>query len=98
REWIGVGLEWYSGDDLPIIKRLPPDLFPKYKTEVMQPKYLVPNAVKGWLMVRYSNRAEGGALVDQMLFMGKVLYITQALLSDLGVDDLMNYSESEMEW
>ena len=50
--YLGIGLEWYSGGDLEIMDRLPPDLFPQYKRDRMQPRFLVPNALRGWLFVK----------------------------------------------
>ena len=97
-EWLGVGLEWYSGGDYPIIDRLPPDLFPQYKRDKMKPEFLVPNAVKGWLMVRFADQLTDTDLLGHMVFFGKILYITKALVPDLSIADLLNYTNDQLAW
>lgn len=97
-QWLGVGLEWYSGSDHAIIDRLPPELFPQYKRDKMKPRYLVPNAVKGWLMVRFAEGVSEKDLLGQMVYYGKVMFITSALLPDVPDADLLNYTEDQMAW
>lgn len=97
-QWLGVGLEWYSGNDHPIIDRLPPDLFPQYKRDKMRIDYLVPNAVKGWLMVQYANQLEGKDLLGHMVFHGKMAFVTSALLPDVPLTDILNYTQEQIQW
>lgn len=97
-QYLGMGLEWYSGGDLKILNRLPPDLFPQYKRDKMAPRFLVPNALKGWLMVRFSEAQNGEDLLARMVFAGKILYTAKVLLGNEKDADLLNYSPQQMEW
>jgi hypothetical protein len=95
---IGVGLEWYSGSDLDVVKQLPPDLFPQYKRNKMQPEYLAINALKGWLFYTYQDQLTGDDLLARMVFSGKVLYTAQALMGEVEEETLLNYTSEEMTW
>lgn len=96
RDWLGVGLEWYIGYDNEVVKQLPPDLFPQYKREKMDPKYMVVNAVKGWLFVNHQDLS-GESLLEQMVFRGKVLFITK-VLTETDEALVLNFDEEELSW
>ncbi len=98
KKFLGIGLEWYSGNDLDIINRLPPDLFPQYKRDKMLPEYMVINALKGWLFVNYQDKLNGESLLNRMAFSGKIHYIAKVLMENVADKDLLNYSTSEIEW
>ncbi len=97
-QYLGVGLEWYSGSDQPILDRLPPELFPQYKRDKMLSKYLVGNALKGWLFVKFQSKQNGESLLNRMVFSGKIHFLTKILLEDISDADLLNYSEVQAEW
>ncbi len=96
--WLGIGLEWYAGSDHKWVKQLPPDLFPQYKRDKMQPEYLVPNALRGWLLFRFREMAGEEELLAEMIFAGKVAYITKALLQHNDERRVMNYTEAQLAW
>ncbi len=96
--WIGVGLEWFAGKDNKWVKQLPPDIFPQYKRDKMERQYLVPNALRGWLMYRYRELAQDEDLLGEMIFAGKVLYLTRILLQLEDEQRVLNYSPSQMRW
>lgn len=96
--WLGVGLEWYAGSEHKWVKQLPPDLFPQYKRDKMQPEYLVPNALRGWLLFRFREMAGEEELLDEMIFAGKVTYIAKALLQHSDESRVLNYSEAQLAW
>lgn len=95
---LGIGLEWYSGNDLEMLDRLPPDLFPMYKRNKMMPEFMVVNAIKGWLMVKYQDLQNGDNLLNKMAFSGKISYITQALLDKITNREVLNYTREEINW
>lgn len=95
--WLGIGLEWYSGTDLPILKQLPPEMFPQYKRDKMNPDYLSVNAVKGWLMVKHQSQLNGEDMLNRLVYSGKILFVADKLLdADMAV--LLNYSQPQLEW
>ena len=97
-QWLGIGLEWYCGEDHAIIKQLPPDLFPKYKLEKMNPDFLVPNALKGYLFYRFREGNTEENLLHTMVYNGKVLFIAAKLLQSDNYADVLNYSKGEISW
>ncbi len=97
-DFLGVGLEWYSGHDFNIIKQLPPDLFPQYKRDKMKPEFLTINALKGWLFFKYQDILNDDDLLARMVFSGKVLYTAEALMGDVKEAELLNYTEEQLSW
>jgi hypothetical protein len=95
-EWLGVGLEWYLSPGNEVVKQLPPELFPQYKRDKMKSQYLVVNALKGWLFYKYQDLL-GDNMLASMVFNGKMLYITRALL-EVSDADLLNYTSAQLEW
>ncbi|MCZ4407991.1 hypothetical protein O3Q51_04180 [Cryomorphaceae bacterium 1068] len=95
-EWLGVGLEWYLSPENEVVKQLPPDLFPQYKRDKMKPQYLAVNALKGWLFFKNQDLT-GEDMLSSMVFNGKMLYITRALM-EVTDADLLNYSPAQLEW
>ncbi len=97
-DWLGVGLEWYAGSDHKYVKQLPPDLFPQYKRDKMQPEYLVPNALRGWVLYTFRDLADEENLLAEMVFAGKAAYITAALLELTDAQRVLNYTEAQKDW
>jgi len=98
KEFLGIGLEWYSGNDLKIFDRLPPDLFPQYKRDKMMPEFMTINALKGWLFVKFQDKLNGQTLLNRMAFSGKISYIAAALHQNVTDRIVLNYSEKQLEW
>ncbi len=98
KAYLGVGLEWYAGSDLKVVQQLPPDLFPQYKRDKMRPELLVVNALKGWLMVTHQNTLNDMSLLGRMVYAGKVIYLTKALMPEVSDADLLNFSEAQLGW
>ncbi|MGB6035041.1 MAG: hypothetical protein WBG42_02150 [Cryomorphaceae bacterium] len=95
-DWLGVGLEWYLSPENEVVKQLPPDLFPQYKRDKMKPQYLAVNALKGWLFFKNQDLL-GENMLASIIFNGKMLYITRALM-EVTDADLLNYTPSQLEW
>lgn len=98
KKYLGIGLEWYSGNDLEIFKRLPPDLFPQYKRDKMMPDFMTINALKGWLLVRYQDKLHGENLLNRMAFAGKIHFVASVLMEKVSDRDLLNYSQQQIDW
>lgn len=95
---LGIGLEWYIGSDNDLIKKLSPQAFPQYEKDKMKPDYLVVDAVKGFLKVKYQSYEQMDNLLSVMVFYGKIMYITDALLHAKPDAVKMNYTEQEWAW
>lgn len=94
--WLGVGLEWYLSPQNKVVEQLPPDLFPQYKRDKMRREYLSVNAMKGWLFFKHQSLS-GEDMLSSMVFSGKMLYITRALM-EVSDANLLNYSTDELAW
>lgn len=95
---LGIGLEWYIGKDHELIKKLSLQAFPKYEKDKMQPDFLVVDAVKGFLKVKFQNYEQMENLLSVMVFYGKILYLTDAMLPSEKDAVKMNYSEAQWDW
>lgn len=95
---LGVGIEWYIGPENDLIKKLSPQAFPQYEKDKMQADYLVVDAVKGFLKVKYQGYEQMENLLSVMVFYGKIMYITDALLHAKPDAIKMNYTDEEWLW
>lgn len=98
RNVLGVGTEFYLGTDHPMLQGLPPDLFPGYVRDKMIPEHLVPNALRGLLLVRLQQRLPARTLLDHMVFYGKVMYILELMLPDRPEEQQFSFTEDEHYW
>lgn len=94
---LGIGLEWYLGKDNRIVKLLPQD-FPQYQRDNMDPAYLVPDAVKGWLLLNFFKKEYADNLLEYIVFYGKVIYAAEAGLAPIADTSLLSYSTAQMTW
>lgn len=98
---IGIALDFYLGKDHEIVQQLEPELFPNYVKENMQPDFLVPDAIKDWSFRktnRYAPVAGEGTLLDQLIYIGKVMYLLDAMLPNTPEHLKMNWTEEELAW
>ena len=95
---LGIGLEWYIGSDNNLIKRLSPQAFPVYEKEKMQPEYLVVDVVKGFVKVKFQEKLKMEDLLSVMIFYGKIMYLTDAMIHDKSNALKMNYTDEEWDW
>jgi hypothetical protein len=95
---IGISLDCYLGQTNKITQMLSTEAFPNYKKENMDEKFLVADAVKGW--VAYQSRAyyHQKDLLSELIFYGKLMYIAEAMVPDLPDSILMNWSDRQWKW
>ena len=95
---LGLGLEWYIGSENELIKRLSGQVFPAYEKAKMLPKYLVVDGIKGFLKVKFQDKLTMENLLGVMVFYGKILYLTDAMLHDKPDAVKMNYTNDQWKW
>jgi hypothetical protein len=95
---LGIGVEWFVGKDSKVVQYLAPDAFPQYVKERMQPEMLVPSAVKGWLQVHYTKDVRGEDLLTNLVEIGKVLYLLDALLPETNPALKFAFTDAQMKW
>ncbi len=96
--YIGIGLEWYVGADNELLKRLPPSQFPRYLKEKMQREYLPSDAIRGYLLVKHSDKVEGNTLLSQLVYFGKIAYLMDALMPEEPDYLKYGYTLEQAEW
>jgi len=97
--YLGVGLEWFLGSDHPIVGTLAPHLFPQYMRNRMQPERVTPTALRGWLLVHFSDPwYRTDRCVDELLYWGKVMFILEQCLPDTPPHLLFDWTAEDMLW
>lgn len=95
---LGIGAEWFIGKDHPVIGYLAPEAFPQYVKDRMEPPMLVPSAVKGWLLVHYTRDIEGADVLTNLVEVGKVMALLDALLPEVDAHLKFAFSAKQLEW
>ncbi|MFT4659884.1 MAG: hypothetical protein ACI8XB_000134 [Patiriisocius sp.] len=95
---IGVGLDWYIGSENKLLLRLPPAQFPQYLRAKMNSNYLVSDILRGYLLVKYSDKIDGKELLNQLMYFGKIAFLMDVLLPDELEYLRYGYTESQMTW
>ena len=98
-EYLAIGLEWFIGHEHPILEKLPPEMFPQYRKLRMHPDLITANALRGWMLVNFQNRGyTGRMLAEDILYWGKVLWLTKRCLPEFHDHLLLDWTPTELEW
>ncbi len=89
-----IGLDNYLGNDFSLYPQVG---IPKYLFQKFSKEYMVSDALKAWLTSEFEG-SEGSKLLDQMIFNGKILYLTKSLLPEVPTHLIFNYKEEELLW
>jgi hypothetical protein len=95
---LGIGVEWFIGSDHPVIGYLAPEAFPQYVKDRMVPEMLVPSALKGWLLVHYTRDIQGADLLTNLVEVGKVMVLLDALAPELDAHLKFAFSKEQLDW
>jgi len=92
---IGVGLEMYLGSDNEIVKQLP---YPEYFKLKMDKKYLLSDVCQSWLINNVIEDQSSDSFLSNLLYWGKILYTTQAMMPEAKKSTIIKYTDLEYEW
>ncbi len=95
---LGISLDCYLGKDHPITSKLPNEMFPAYKRAKMDEKFLVSDALKGWVAFKSRLYYKQKDLLSELVFYGKLMYIAEALAPDISDADMLNWSDAQLQW
>ena len=95
---LGVGVEWFVARGSRVEAMLAADVFPQYMKERMRPEMLVPSAVKGWLQVHYTRDVRGADVLTNLVEIGKVMYLLDALLPETNPALKLAFSDDQLKW
>ena len=92
-----IGLDMYLGSNHPSVEKLPVLDFPQFFKNKMEEKYLVANAVKGWLLEKMY-QCSGNEFLDKIVAAGKIMYLMDAIMPQVAPEIKMSYSNEELKW
>ncbi|MBP8823003.1 MAG: hypothetical protein KBH07_05130 [Flavobacteriales bacterium] len=95
---LGFGVEWFVGRNSPVVQYLSPELFPQYRKDRMRPDMLVPSVVKGWLQVHYTRDVRGEDLLTNLVVIGKVMALLDALLPGTDASLKFAFTPAQLKW
>ena len=91
---LSVSIDKYLGSDYPLYK----DFFHNYQLQKMTPEHIVPDYLKAWLLSEYPFNGNNSALLDRMIYEGKIKYVIQKALPQVLPEILWGYTSSEYQW
>lgn len=95
---LGISLDCYLGKNNRITKQLSPEIFPNYKKANMEERYLVADAVKGWVAYKSRHYYQPKDMLNELVFYGKLMYIAEAMAPHLEDSLLMSWSSKQLAW
>lgn len=95
---LGFGVEWFVGKNSPVVQYLSPEVFPQYRKDRMRPEMLVPSVVKGWLQVHYTRDVRGEDLLTNLVVIGKVMALLDALLPGTDASLRFAFTPAQLKW
>ena len=98
-EYLAIGLEWFLGANHSVVQSLPPHMFPAYQRERMEPDRVAATAMRGWLLVHFSDPWYAPkTCADELLFWGKTLFILEQIMPNTPAHLLMDWSDTDWSW
>lgn len=92
---IGLGLEMFMGGNHPMYQML---RWPNFLTRRMSKDYIVPTIVWDWSITEFDNAEPVNNLLNHMIFYGKMLYASDALLPNIEDSIKIGYTSKQMEY
>ncbi len=92
---LAVGLEMYLGNDNDFYKMLG---FPRYRTLFMDKNNILPDVVQGWMIDEFPYMMNKEDFLSQIIYMGKILFLTDALIPDVADTLKLRYTPSQLEY
>lgn len=91
---LAVGLDMYLGANSTYYPQLG---MPQYRFRNMYPDQIVVDAMYSWLTTEYE-APNGDNLLKQMVYYGKVHYVLNQLLPDMGLHQSFGYTPEQLDW
>jgi hypothetical protein len=94
---LAIGLDMYLGSDYKYYFTLDPPL-PLYIRNRMRKEYILPDAMKGWLMSDYDTDGSQDKFLDKIISQGRLLYALDFLLPDVADTLKTGYTAAQLDW
>jgi hypothetical protein len=93
--FVGLSLDKYLGADCRFYEYLG---IPRFKALNMYPMKMVADLFYGWALTEYPYSDSVDHLLSNMLYQGKLLYYTEAMLPDMPDSVLIGYTGKQLDW
>ncbi len=92
---LGIGLDKYLGAKSQFYTMLQ---IPAYAKKTMAKEYIIVDCIKAWVLMQFDFNNDINNLVNNMIYQGKLMYYSKAMLPDSPDSLLMKYTSKQMEW
>jgi hypothetical protein len=92
---LAIGLEMYLGTNSEFYKML---ALPLYKRKFMGKENIMPDAIRAWMLEEFKYDMSANDFLSQIVYMGKIMYLTDALLPQVSDTLKIQYSQQQMEY
>lgn len=93
-DMISISGDKYLGQNYSVYNQF----FEPYQTFQMQPKYIVRDFLRAWLISELTESNKRKDLLTEVLYQGKILYTLKQLLPDWNEADILGYTNEQEEW
>ncbi|KGN83082.1 hypothetical protein HW49_00160 [Porphyromonadaceae bacterium COT-184 OH4590] len=93
---IAIGIDKYLGANYPLYAENSDNY--SYLIQNWTPEKLVSDYVSVWLLTEFPYQTQQERLIDEMIYKGKILYLTSLLLPNEKPNLIMGYSEEQWKW
>lgn len=92
---LAIGLETYLGSNNEFYKGLG---VPRYKSMFMNEENMVPDAIRQWMLIEFPNNMNKTDFLSEIVYMGKIMYLCDALLPKTEDSLKIQYSTAQMDY
>lgn len=91
---IGIGADMYLGSDYEYYNRVVYD----YQKQTMRPECIPVDVISAFLFRSLSYTSAKSRLLDQMIYRGKIMYLTAQIFDDLPAYEVMGWTKEQWDW
>ncbi len=95
---LAIGLDMYLGANNEHVKLIPRDILPQYIKDDMHKRYMIADGMKYWLLNRFYDENSGDDFASQIIALGKIMYLLDAMLPNTPDEIKIDYTKEEIEW
>ncbi|MBL7884993.1 MAG: hypothetical protein JNL69_13050 [Bacteroidia bacterium] len=92
---LAIGLEMYLGTDNKFYHMLS---IPRYKSMFMNTHNILPDGIRVWMMNEFPYNMNKSDFLSEIIYIGKVMYLTDALLPDVSDTLKIQYTNAQMDY
>jgi len=90
-----IGLEMYLGKKSGFYDMM---RIPNYKRTTMQKEYIAADFIRAWMINRFPNKSKSGTLLSEMIYQGKLLYLSDAMMPDEDDTLKIGFTKKQLDW